>query len=262
MIRSTIFTLLSIFISLLPISANTVSAQQIFFDDFSDGNDDGWQHEEYFGYEGIWEISDGKYRISSRAQVAIGDLGSVGAVASNVSNIGDGYLRLRITANTPGTSPAVFLQSLENPDRSYLFNGSSQGHEFNVWECVNEIDCTYLPAPAGLIPSFNAGDEWWLEAGKVDSTLSLKAWRVGTDEPNAPQQTYHLDDPFPIDTFGVSAWISTGWTSPQRVDASFDDISFRAVPEPSFPVGLVAFGMLVVVQRKRLFRRTYNIATV
>ncbi|MEZ6115725.1 MAG: hypothetical protein R3C28_04025 [Pirellulaceae bacterium] len=256
MIRSTIFTLLSIFVSLVLNSANTVSAQQIFFDDFSDGNDDGWKHEENFGYEGVWEISDGKYRISSRTQIAVGDLGAVESVASNVSNIGDGYLRLRITANTPGTSPAVFLQSLENLGRSYLFNGSSQDGSFGFWECHSDTDCTFLSVPSEQIPSFNAGDEWWLEAGKVDSTLSLKAWRVGTDEPNAPQQTYQLDDPFPIGTFGVAAWISTGWTSPQRVDASFDDISFRAVPEPSFPVGFMAIGMLVVMQRRRLFRRT------
>ena len=94
-----------------------------------------------------------------------------------------------------------------------------------------------------------------MEAGKVDRTLSLKAWRVGTEEPINPQQTYELDNPFGIDTFGLVAWISTGWQSPQRIDASYDDVSFRAVPEPSFPFAIIAAGLCVAIRRVRSKQR-------
>lgn len=232
------------------------SAQVTISDNFDDGNDDGWEHRNYT-QAGNWEVVDGEYRLNTVDPVNVGQLGVVDSSFRLDSPIGDGFFRAKIRANTAGTSPAMSLESSTDPLEFYLFAGSSQDGEFNIWRCVDvsstQADCEYWTSPTGL-PRFNANEDWWMEVGKVDDMLSLKAWPDGTPEPDAPQVFYQdPGDPLEVDHFAVSAWVSTGWTSRVQTDASFDDISFRPVPEPSTNILLWAFAAIPFALRR--FRR-------
>ncbi|MEZ6121426.1 MAG: hypothetical protein R3C28_33390 [Pirellulaceae bacterium] len=125
-----------------------------------------------------------------------------------------------------------------DPAEYYVFNGSSSGGDFNLWRSngqpflPNLPDPVYLGSPSGL-SRFNAGDEWWLELGLVEGLVSVNAWPDGDPVPTEPQFTWFDANPHSIADIGVGGWISTGWRSPVHVDASFDDISFRPVPETS-----------------------------
>jgi hypothetical protein len=73
----------------------------------------------------------------------------------------------------------------------------------------------------------------------------MKAWKVGDPEPAAPQFTA-VDNTYAFGAVGVSASLFTNNISvPTPVDATFDDILFTPIPEPSSAIlGIVAAALL------------------
>lgn len=227
----------------------SVCNAQAFTENFDDGDDDGWTLQEV-NYARNRDVVAGVYQLTTDNPVLVGDLGHVISRFESKSPIGDGILRAKVTANTQGTSAGIALLTDSEPAEYYVFNGSSQGGGFNLWRSngtawlPNLLDSDFLGSPSGL-PRFQAGEEWWLELGVVEGLVSVKAWPDGSSVPDQPQFTFLDSDPHPIAGFGVTGWISSGWNSVVHVDASFDDISFRPVPEPRAPaVWLTAICLL------------------
>lgn len=211
-------------------AAVDVCHAQMISDNFDDGDADGWVAHEVI-YEGGREVSNGAYRLTTDESVPVRDLGHIISRFESESPIGDGYLRAKVSANTRGTSAAIaFLTASETPDY-YVFNGSSEGGGFNLFRSngrpfhPNLPDSDLRGSIRGL-PRFQAGDEWWLELGVVDSLVSVKAWQDGSDAPREPQFSFLDANPHPIAQISLAGWISTNWPSPVRVDASFDDVTF------------------------------------
>jgi hypothetical protein len=94
---------------------------------------------------------------------------------------------------------------------------------------VNGVETSLWESPFEYAP----GQDWNVELGTVGNQISAKVWRVGDSEPPMPQ--FSMTDPDPIigGMIGISSDKTLGVSVPARADATFDDIVFIGVPEPS-----------------------------
>jgi PKD repeat protein len=212
-------------------------AQGVLIDDFNDGNDDGWTRVDYtqgtsFG-PAVFDLSAGAYRISSTGAVPPGIQAVVTSAwgPSAGPEFQDGYVRVRVKLNSAYNSAAVKLRtSLPDGNGGYYFFANTWCNCFGIQKCVGN-DCPLLGF-AG--PSVFPGEEWFLEAGAVGDTISLKVWRVGAPEPDEPQVAV------PDQSFGSGGFLLLAVTfeqpQPVPLDLEFDDVYFRSAKplEPCF----------------------------
>lgn len=163
----------------------------------------------------------------------------------------NGYLRATIRTDEVQNSTSVFMRanlttgtgydlfgftkppaSMPELDGMFILSKFVYGEETNVW--LSGIE--YLP-----------GEEWNVEIGTVGARITAKVWRVGDAEPSAPQFDWIDPDPISGGMIAIASDKSSGNTILARGDATFDNIVFDAVPEPSTLllglVGLTAFGI-------------------
>ena len=98
------------------------------------------------------------------------------------------------------------------------------------------------------------GEDWIIEAGVVGNQLSMKIWRDGDPEPTTPQLMATDLTPLPDGQLGVASYVATGHEFPFSINATFDNIYFTPIPEPSACVLLflgITFAVSGVRRRPR-----------
>jgi hypothetical protein len=215
----------------------STSASTILIDNFDDGNDTGWTHRDYStpqtGGPAHFAVSNGAYDLTGTNPVPTGQQGAFGATwdQSSAPLFQNGYLRARLKANS-NSLPWLILRHQTNSTSFYLF-GIDPSNDPPVF-FHNRIDNAQIATGGGFnIPgaTVEIGEEWIVEAGAVGNNLSMKIWKPGDPEPAAPQWT-KVDSTYPTGVFGVGA-SHYGPQPPSIVSATFDDIVFRPIPEPS-----------------------------
>jgi hypothetical protein len=103
---------------------------------------------------------------------------------------------------------------------------------------------------------FRPGDDWLFEAGIVDQDasvqLSFKVWKLGDAEPAQPQLIVVDDTPLPPNYFQLGGWVPQAGS---LTDVTFDDVHFRAIPEPSSWFGALSGLLYLCRGRCRAFSR-------
>jgi hypothetical protein len=221
------------------------SANTIFSDNFTDGNDGGWQRTDTTTGQawgpGTFDASSGSYQLRGAGPVPTGQQGILLSLygGSTAPAFKDGFLRTTLRTEND-TLLYLVMRGNAATFTGYVFGASANTGRF-FWNKV--VNNTVVEEGPTIQPSspFAVGQDWILEAGTVGSQLSMKAWRLGDPEPAVPQWT-HIDSAISMGQFGVGA---NHWAvlPPATVNATFDNITFRVVPEPS-TIALVAMGLL------------------
>jgi hypothetical protein len=217
------------------------AAGTFLLDDFNDGDAVGWDRNDFTGI-GIYDASSGEYVIRAGGPIAVDDP-SVGTMESHwerslgAPQFTNGTMRGTVRANTYGTTAGFMLRDSDVTETDYGFYGSTSFGTFYI----ERFDLNAHPsAPQTIIAMadpeqfpFVAGVTYNLEASVVGDRLKLKAWPVGTAEPEAPilSVTDKALKPGPGDMIALIAFfdpeplmgIGVGRVS---VSAAFDNIRF------------------------------------
>lgn len=169
----------------------------------------------------------------------------------------NGFFRatVRAGANTESI-PSLFLRGDTSTFSGYQFRGNGSLGEFQIESfidggAVNLLGQMNRPED----PKFSVGEDWIIEAGAVHDRLSMKVWRAGEPEPAEPQLVV-FDDLLSGGQIALAASVSpTELGQPTKIDVTFDDVLFRAVPEPT-TIGLALLGFPVAVLPLRRRRHT------
>ena len=173
-------------------------------------------------------------------------------------------MRAKVRTDTAGSVASIVFRSsgdLATGFNSYLFHARTEedglgGFVFNRIEANEVADCRNVDTDF----VFSVGEDWWIEAGGVGDQLSMKVWPVGDPEPESPQLTF-TDSTFSTGQLGVEAnivvFLDLPFQNPARVNSTFDDIEFRAVPEPS-AVTLACAGVAALLLRRRRTSGAYT----
>jgi len=218
----------------------------ILVDDFNDGDDAGWEHEDLT--EGtawgpaIFDASSGAYHLQSSGLVPVDDpnVGTIDAhwrPSINEPRFANGTLRGTFRADTAGSTVGFLLRTNDEAVTDYGFYGSTSFGTFYI----ESFDTTTHPnAPQTIIAMadpaefpFVAGQAYHVEASVVGHNIQMKAWKVGDPEPVTPMLSLQdkslkpesgsaicvitIFDPVPLSAAGVTA---------VRVSGTFDDITF------------------------------------
>jgi hypothetical protein len=235
------------------IMCSTVSADTSFVDDFNDGNDNGWQRTDTtIGQAwgpGTFDASSGAYQLRGAGNVPTGQEGILLSLYGGSTNpaFKDGYLRT--TLRTENNTLLYLVMRVDVATfTGYVFGASANTGRF-FWNKV--VNNSIVEEGPTIVPNspFAVGQDWVLEAGTVGNQLSMKAWRLGDPEPAVPQWT-HTDSTIPTGQFGVGA---NHWAvlPPETVNATFDDVTFRIVPEPSMLASIAAALFAALTYRTR-----------
>jgi hypothetical protein len=225
-----------------------VHGQLTLIDNFDDGNDNGWTRR-HFG-QGTISVSSGTYRFQGNAPVPTGERGALAAFwnESTDPQYADGFVRAKVSVAT-NTISWIMLRASADLSEFYLFGMDPSGvpPAFFYNKIANfDVAGSQVFDVNGEMIEF--GEEWIIEAGAVGDQLSMKVWKPGQPEPDLPQWTT-TDGSYETGTFGLGA---NHWDEqpPAIVSATFDDVYFRAVPEPS--TGLLT---LIALIGTAIFRR-------
>ena len=165
----------------------------------------------------------------------------------------NGFFRATVRANTESIA-SLFLRGDTTTFSGYSFRGNGSEGEFQIARFVNAGGTTLLgQLNMADHPTFSVGDNWIIEAGAVNDRLSMKVWREGEVEPAEPQLIV-FDDLLSDGQIALGSSVSPARLSqPTRVDVTYDDVLFRAVPEPATN-GLPFLGlpMVILIRRRRL----------
>ena len=226
------------------------SAEVILNEDFNDQNDDGWLRiDSNVGLPwgpGNFDASSQAYNLTTTGIVPAGIPGGgfMGSLweASSQPAYSNGFARAKVRSDTAGVNAAIAFRTtgdLATGFNTYLFFGGTDetgvgGFSFNRIEVNQVADSMRMDDIV-----FGVGEDWWIEAGGIGDQLSMKVWRDGDPEPDAPQLTL-TDATLSTGMLGVESNVGTtvdqvSATSGQ-VNATFDDFSFRAA---SLPPGIV-----------------------
>lgn len=223
-------------------------ASAALLDDFSSGNDNAWTHLDVLSLYGlgptVYDASGGTYQIaSSTALPALPSLigtGSIWTASAADPYYSEGYLRMRFSTDNGISNPFGTLRLDPVLGNYYSFFAIPEGAGTigisKVTGLVNSDDLVSLTF------AITPGQWYWMEAGAVGSTLSLKVWAQGDPEPATPQLTT-MDNAFATGALAVGLYKFAGDTG--VISSQFDDVSF--VPEPS--------GLLLLVLATSLVRR-------
>ena len=162
----------------------------------------------------------------------------------------NGFFRATVRANTESIA-SLFMRGDTTTFSGYQFRGNGSLGEFQIARFVNAGGTTLLgQLNMADDPAFSVGDNWIIEAGAINDRLSMKVWREGESEPAEPQLVV-FDDLLSDGQIALGSSVSPAQLSlPTRVDVTYDDILFRAVPEPAAN-GLLFLGIPVAVLIRR-----------
>jgi hypothetical protein len=235
--------------------ASAASAELLLIDDFNDGNDDGWTRYDYTQSDpwgpGSFDASSGRYALETQGTVTGEFKGLLTAVwdASENPFFSNGYLRATARSNAPQSNPWLALRTgVGDDDPFYAFGGDTATGRFFI---DTGVEARFFGGRAPFI--FQQDEDWVFEAGVVDQPggvlLSLKVWKPGDPIPAAPQLTWFDATPLPPNVFQLGTWVPRGGS---KTSATFDDVYFRGVPEPS-TLGLL--GLAAAIGLRRTSRR-------
>jgi hypothetical protein len=212
-------------------------------DDFDDGDDVGWKHEDFTPAQvATFDASAGSYTLDSAVAVPIDDpfAGTVDAdwePSEGRPRYSNGTLRGTVRANTAGSTVGLLLRADDESGTDYGFYGSTG---FGTFYIARYDFGTNPSAPQTIIAMadpaefpFVAGQDYRIEATVVGSRIRMKAWKVGAPEPADPMLSLEdkglkpssgstlcviaILDPVPLAAAGVAE---------VRVSGTFDDITF------------------------------------
>lgn len=236
---------------------------QNVFDDFDDGNDNGWtryQPLSAFGFGGTYSFPSGAYRMQAAASPNPAALGvqRVGSLLTGVA-VTDFSASVDITgwndASTTGIGIFARLQQvgLGTTDGYYLHVnlGGAGTPEIVLDRLTNEA--ASLPSPAAApLPAIGQGTALRLTLEGIGSQLVGRVFRLS--DLGTPLATISYNDANPyasgaigIGTTGLIA-SSTGIPINSPLDATFDN--FRLVPAPG-AAALLGLAGLVASRRRR-----------
>ena len=267
--RHTLLIAVALIVVLL---ANSSPAQVLLDEDFSSGSLDGWS---IFDASSVpvlqpWgpgnaDVSDGELRLTTTGEVPPRSTPGGPEVAGTLlltldrsaddDRFHDGFLRSTFRVDTESNADFILRGDMQTFS-GYVFAAASNRKEFiiNRWENGFGVELAIAGADEGI--DFTVGEDWNIEVGAVGNELSLRAWKVGDEEPESPQLVI-FDDTFTSGEIGilgaVEAWFTT---RPVRLDVSFDDLGFRTaiVPEPNSKF-LFTLGLFLMRRRRQVPRR-------
>jgi hypothetical protein len=222
-------------------------AASILVDDFNDGNDDGWARVVDIPASrpwspGIFDASGGAYHLASTGVVGSGFLAGRVVSAWDRSSeplFANGIWRMTIRLDNAGTEAGVDLRFDPQTMSGYAFglDAPSVNPRAFFLRADNGVPATSQAVPLGF--PIQAGEDWILEVGAVGDLITMKAWPASQPAPDSPQFSL-IDATYSSGLFGIGASGYEGW----HTSATFDDISFTPVPEPSTTV-LLIFGAVL-----------------
>ena len=207
----------------------TATSDTMLVDDFEDGHDDGWIHAPRSGKPSVYEVISGEYVLKSDTRL----FGPTGVSAyldeSSEAGYADGFWRTTVRADLPNSNPLLFLrvqdQDLSRIWKFYGFVSAVSDSSFGIIKFDSNAGGFPTTLDRGVIPGFEVGEDWVLEAGTVGNQLSFKAWAAGEPEPRFPQLTA-IDSSFASGGFAIDVGVAPGVGS-DLIAGSFDDIYFR-----------------------------------
>ena len=215
-------------------------------DNFDDGDDVGWTHIDVLDMYGlgptIYDASSGAYHIASGNPLpptpSLVGTGSLWTPSAADPYYSDGLLRMRFTTDNLISNPFGAMRMDPILGNYYTFFAIPEGAgTIGISRVTGLTDSDDL---VSMDYAITPGQWYWMEAGAVGNTLTLKVWAEGTTEPVLPQLTT-TDDAFTLGalTVGLYKFASSSGT----ISAQFDDVSF--VPEPSGLALVLALGLLL-----------------
>jgi hypothetical protein len=283
MTTSNHFRLLGVTISLLLgylAAVSTVRAQAILLDDFDDGIDPAWVPLDT-NYEldamgmptgpkpwgpGIFDASSGALNLRTNGRVPPNpalppgpnvfdplNSGTLGlAWAPSLADPTFSHGRLRATVRADGLSNVdLVLRGDPATFSSYAFSALGSYGQFGFFRNDNGLIARAEPIPD---LTFTQGEDWTMEFQAVGDQFSMKAWKVLDPEPLAPQLTV-VDGTYSAGGLGVFANLYTNNIPvPTAVNATFDNVYFTAIPEPSSIQLALLVALILASMRYRISR--------
>lgn len=212
------------------------TAPENTIDDFDDGDVDGWTQQDGTAGKpagaGSFDVSSGALHLSTPDSIPV-DLAHGNQLMATWDKSWDprfanGLVRAKIRIDSAGSMAAIGFRINEDANGGYLFLGGMKSFEF---QRIEESRPTSV-LDVGLGLKMDIGEEWWIEAGGLGDKLSMKVWRVGTPEPALPQLTV-IDSTFATGRVGVEANLDPKYLETTRVNATFDEITFKPLSEKS-----------------------------
>lgn len=241
-------------LSALLVVSCVASAPAALLDDFADGDDSGWTHMDVLSAYGLghtdYDASGGTYQIAS--SIALPPLpsligtGSFWTASAADPYYSEGYLRMRFSTDNGISNPFGTMRMNPLVGNYYCF--------FAIPEDAGTIGISKV---TGLVESddlvsmtfgITPGEWYWMEAGALGNTLSLKVWAAGDPEPDTAQLTV-VDDAFAVGALAVGMYKFAGDSG--VISSQFDDVTF--VPEPSSLLLMLVAG--AALSRRRLSTR-------
>lgn len=234
----TLFDLIHAAKARAPASADIVPlGRDGLLDDFSDGNDTGWNHYSIASVPPTWQVVGGRYRLSLGAPAAMQSIEYLGSQWNDSVVHPDTYrhgrVRMRLSLVQPGTDVFLLVRGDTPAFGVQFWNDQARltiGNLFN-------ITIASVPVFANVPAAVSVGSDYFMEARFVGAELSLKFWPASEPEPVTPQLV--TEDPRwwqstaqggRIELF-VLDWWRTG-----PISAEFDDIYFYGEAGPPPPV--------------------------
>lgn len=225
-------------------------AQAILFDDFDDGEANGWncvsRLEILEGadlYDANCHPASGALHLATELPVPAGELEVVGAEwlpsfdPQNFPQYSDGFFRARVRAGNAKTYVALVMRKSEPSaacfGQCYVFSAHASSGHLGILAADDCLGFGPTLASTGDV-GFRAGQEWILEAGAVGFELSLRAWPFNPNDPNAPgptdPQLLTIDFAYPVGGINLGA-VHVPSAAAGPISGWFDDVSFT----PSCP---------------------------
>jgi len=263
------------------------SVEALLIDDFSDGNDDGWNRGGNLEplSQPMFDASSGRYQMGSSGDVdwlletptsqVFPGLGAGYISSSGNSQYGNGVFTVNVILDNSSSSAFLSLRGAPQspPGRlwasAYHFSVNNAGDALYIARqggdsaCAAQVAAECYLGSLGLSPgSVSAGIEYFLQASAIGDTLGLKFWAATDPEPSAPQltalTTQHLVT-LSGTGIGVGLYASEvisvptefpGIVTSPPISGSFDNVSFSPIPEPT-TASLLALGLLGLAMRRR-----------
>lgn len=220
-------------------SAAAAEPHRILIDDFNDGNDEGWTHDDHLttGGPGTNDPTSYAYNLSSTGPVTPGQDSWMGARwdASVDPFYSNGFFRMKVRSDSLYTGTTFGMRRQFPQESGYYFSGHLAGNRnFGFYR---NSGGNFTWHSAGV--SYGAGEEWIFEGGVVGDQVSVKVWRDGDPEPASPQLTFTDSSPLPYGVFNLETWVDTRAPGPTVLDATYDDIYFTPVSLADFNIDFV-----------------------
>ena len=210
------------------------------------------------------ELVDEALNIQSTEEIPLNSMPTVfdtGIVVSALDQsatderFANGLFQATIRANTESNA-TLFMRGDTSTFSGYQFTGIGATNEFRIIRFVNGTGTNIGLMNNADDPRFSVGDNWIIEAGAINDTLSMKVWQEGQPEPELPQLVV-TDDQISTGQIALGPAVSANLISqPTRLDVTYENLIFRAVPEPaaSSLSFILPVAMLMHRRRKRHFQ--------